>query len=422
MPKASPPADLGDLLGDADAAAAALEALSADGSRALQALAEQAIHRGIDYKTLGLNWDHPQSRTAYRKAEGASFSKRASRDRQERSRVAIHQLTLNLVAVLAASTAGDAKHHKAEKLLVESFCEEIGAPQLATNATFPGVLAALDGELLLPLRAFAEATSSMFTTFGGQPVPHEPITQKVHELLEATLTDRFSEWRYTNPIGVAQLAGLSEGQIATWREPSRSEHPGPLVVHEDDAGELGFWWATKIGGPSHGFDLEGQCLLPLLCNARHKVILVSDPAFPHHPAGRAHFRLLWVAGASPPRAILWLETVNADFTARVDTRPWLAAVLKHAATKAATMGLALSVETYLADKLGAVVEGHLGGSRADVARVNDRLILRPSNGVLEASDYLSNKHDWVQMEEELTAPLSRALYTPKPSAQPRLEL
>ena len=36
-------------------------------------------------------------------------------------------------------------------------------------------------------------------------------------------------------------------------------------------GELGFFWATKIGGPSHGFDLEGQCLLPLLANARHKV-------------------------------------------------------------------------------------------------------------------------------------------------------
>ena len=74
--------------------------------------------------------------------------------------------------------------------------------------------------------------------------------------------------------------------------------------------QLGFWWATKIGGPSHGFDLEGQCLLPLLCNARHKVILVSDPGWPHHPSGRAHFRLLWIHGTSPPRPVLWLETVN----------------------------------------------------------------------------------------------------------------
>lgn len=56
-----------------------------------------------------------------------------------------------------------------------------------------------------------------------------------------------------------------------WREASRTVH-GPLVVHEDEQDELGFFWATKIGGPSHGFDIEGQCLLPLLANARHKVV------------------------------------------------------------------------------------------------------------------------------------------------------
>lgn len=41
--------------------------------------------------------------------------------------------------------------------------------------------------------------------------------------------------------------------------------------------------ATKIGGPSHGFDYETQCILPLLCNARHKVILLSDPSPPAEP-------------------------------------------------------------------------------------------------------------------------------------------
>jgi hypothetical protein len=133
-------------------------------------------------------------------------------------------------------------------------------------------------------------------------------------------------------------------------------HSRVLRTHEDAPGELGLFWATKIGGPSHGFDIEGQCLLPLLCNAvrgrpielgtcvsasllstlvpclillsdppieqRHKVILVSDAAWPHHPAGRAHFRLLWLHGTSPPRPVLWLETVNADFEARVNTRDW----------------------------------------------------------------------------------------------------
>jgi hypothetical protein len=274
--------------------------------------------------------------------------------------------------------------------VIEAFCVEIGAPELVPNATFAGVLAALDGELLLPLRAFSEglAYGSLYTTFGGDTIPHEPIDGVVHELMSATLAGRFSEWRYTNAVGKRQLEGLSAAQIAKWMEASSSTH-GDLRVHEDEPGELGLWWATKIGGPSHGFDYEAQCLLPLLCNARHKVVLVSDPAYPHNPAGRAHFRLLWVHGTSPPRAVLWLEGVHTDFSARVSSRKWLPAVLAHAAMKAYAMGVGLSVEAHLEHELRAAVEQHLGGIASEVAQCHDRLVLRPSKGVLEASDYLS---------------------------------
>jgi len=182
-------------------------------------------------------------------------------------------------------------------------------------------------------------------------------------------------------------------------------------VHEDGPGELGFFWATKIGGPSHGFDIEGQCLLPLLANARHKVILVSDlAAWPHHPIGRAHFRLLWVAGSAPPKPVLWLETVNTDFAAqgRVNDRSWRAAVLSHAVGKANAMGVGLSVESHM---MGALQAAASPGCA--VTQVEDKLVLRPSNGVVEASDYLTHKHDWVQLEEETTTPLRRALYQPK---------
>ena len=51
--------------------------------------------------------------------------------------------------------------------------------------------------------------------------------------------------------------------------------------------------------------------------------------------------------------------------------------------------------------------------------VSDRLVLRPSNGVVEASDYLTNKHDWVQLEDEVTPPIKRAVYTP-PAAKDEL--
>ena len=67
-------------------------------------------------------------------------------------------------------------------------------------------------------------------------------------------------------------------------------------------------------------------------------------------------------------------------------------------------------------QLAAIVEEHLGSTAGDVGPVNDRLVLRPSNGVLEASDYLSHKHDWVQLDEEVTAPLHRALYVPPNAA------
>ena len=75
------------------------------------------------------------------------------------------------------------------------------------------------------------------------------------------------------------------------------------------------------------------------------------------------------------------------------------------------MGVGLSVEAHLQGTLGEVAGAGAGGGA--VRAVSDRLVLRPSNGVVEASDYLTNKHDWVQLEEEITPPLRRALYEPR---------
>ena len=76
----------------------------------------------------------------------------------------------------------------------------------------------------------------------------------------------------------------------------------------------------------------------------------------------------------------------------------------------------------------AVLEGGEGDAagaapvRQDDARVRagarQRLTLRPSNGVVEASDYLSSKHDWLQIEEETTSPLRRCVYDPPGAAAP----
>lgn len=404
-----------ELVGDGEAAQAALKALSPELGAAFSALAEQSVRRGIDYARLGLNWEHPQSRLEYRQCNGTSFTKRASVERQALSQKAMLQLAHQLASANQQAAQ--------EQLLIAAFCQEIGAPGLASKATIAGVVAALAGELLLPLRALNEGVDSpngnMLTTFSGAKVPREPVRAAVDALSSAVLAGAFAEWRYTNPVGRRQLEGLSDDQIAKWQEPSRTAHDGGLVVHEDEPGELGFFWATKIGGPSHGFDLEGQCLLPLLCNARHKVLLFTDPAWPHnHPVGRAHFRLLWVAGSEPPKPVLWLETINVDFSAgrNVNSRGWLAAGLAHAVRKADAMGVALSVEGYHSRALSEMV-----GSRGTVREVRDALVLRPSNGVVEASDYLTNKHDWVQLQEEITPPLRRALYEPRPAAHSKAE-
>lgn len=398
---------LGDLLRDARLAEAVLCRISSSEAHALIALAQQSIHCGIDYSTLGLGWDHPTARTLYWKGEGQSFSNPHSRQRQMRSRKAMVDLSKAML-----SATDDAAR---EALLVAAFCKEISTPiEKARNARFNAVAAALGSDLLLPLRALQEGFMDMTQTFAGMPVPHEPLQQALDAVVISVLEGRFSEWRYCNPCGRVQLNGLSEHQVSVWRDATVSKFDN-IIVHEDAPGELGLFWATKIGGPSHGFDFGGQCLLPLLCNARHKVILVSCPSEWPHPCGRAHFRLLWIAGTDPPKPVLWLEVLNVDFAARragIDTEGWQEAVLMHAVDKATDMKIALSVDAKFGQFLTELSRGNAGSVGGEVREVRDRLILRPSNGVLEASDYLSNKHDWVQMVEEITEPLRRVVYDP----------
>mmetsp|Transcript_24894 Transcript_24894/g.65387 ORF Transcript_24894/g.65387 Transcript_24894/m.65387 type:complete len:545 (-) Transcript_24894:81-1715(-) len=383
--------------------------------KALASLSEQAITMGIDYGTLGLGWDHPVTRTQYREGRHPSTMAPASRRRAEASRLKIME---------AVKAIADGRRD-AQATVTEIFLREIGLPPndpAAWAATFPGVAAALDAELLLPLRALQEGQPHMHHTFNGESVPPERIAACVRVLTAAVLSrmNGFSEWRYSNRVGQEQLRGLTEEQIALWRQPTSTEHDSGVRTHEDSEGELGFFWATKIGGPSHGFDYEAQCLLPLLANARHKVILVSDPVlWPFHPMCRAHWRLLWTAlpDGTPtpnPEPRLWLEAVNADFGARsanvVEQTSLVQAVLRHALSKSDAMRVPLSVELRLTKEAKAVaMERDTGGV---VWQTHECFLLRPSNGVCEASDYLSNKHDWVQLQDEVTEPLWRALYVP----------
>mmetsp|Transcript_181497 Transcript_181497/g.576179 ORF Transcript_181497/g.576179 Transcript_181497/m.576179 type:complete len:91 (+) Transcript_181497:156-428(+) len=86
-------------------------------------------------------------------------------------------------------------------------------------------------------------------------------------------------------------------------------------------------------------------------------------------------------------------------------------VIHHVVTKAEAMKVKLSLDMYMQIDLEHVVKDRCG--KGTIAVASDRLVLRPSNGVVEASDYLSGEHDWVQVtEEEVTGPLRRCIYTP----------
>eukprot|EP00933_Yihiella_yeosuensis_P009309 TRINITY_DN11515_c0_g6_i1.p1 TRINITY_DN11515_c0_g6~~TRINITY_DN11515_c0_g6_i1.p1 ORF type:complete len:563 (-),score=78.15 TRINITY_DN11515_c0_g6_i1:437-2125(-) len=424
-----------------------LRLLPVDLQQAWMALAVQSIRSSIDYRELGLGYIHPETRSQYREARHPSFKAEASLRRAEESRRYLQSLLKDILDQAEQGISNTQVVQFLEASLVTTFLREIGSPKVP-NATLYGVIAALKAELLLPLRALNEGQVCVQKTHYGEPVPSNLIAEAVQALLDAVLSkpNGFAEWRYTNPVGQEQLRGLSPKQLGLWRCPTSYTHFDGLHTHEDKESELGFFWATKIGGPSHGFDFEAQCLLPLLCNARNKVILVSDPMWPGYPVGRCHWRLLWAApsnaslapgspssrSASPQRhpsfrsigsadsansspsslsgPRLWLEALNGDAEAlRAGLgQNWLPAVIKHAVLKSNDMGVPLLVDPELFGILSTEAE-HFGGK---VQRTCERLVLRPSNGVVEASDWLSSRHDWVQLQEEITEPLLRVMYTP----------
>eukprot|EP00415_Alexandrium_ostenfeldii_P004219 UN4219 len=74
------------------------------------------------------------------------------------------------------------------------------------------------------------------------------------------------------------------------------------------------------------------------------------------------------------------------------------------------MGVPLSVAPQLAEDLRLIANSQ--GMEGEVHQVCESLLLRPSNAIVEASDYLSPLHDWIQQTDEVTAEIARALFVP----------
>jgi hypothetical protein len=196
---------------------------------------EQQAATSIAYDSIGLGWHHPDTRSEYREGKHPSHVK--SRARQQSSVAAIRA-----DAQQALPLGADALRNAA----VAAFVREIGLTPgegVAAAATFDGVADAVAHELLHPLRALNEGRESMERTFNGWPVPRAEIDVAVDGILRAVLSHSFRTWRYTNPVGKAQLEGLSAQQLELWTScvPTSA---GKLSASEGSESELDFFWAV----------------------------------------------------------------------------------------------------------------------------------------------------------------------------------
>jgi hypothetical protein len=382
-------------------------------------LADQALS-APDYAKSGMGWQYPSSRREYRAAVYDPWVQLAAKPRQEASRAALLEA---LRGVARSGQPGAAL----DRALVGRFAAEIGAdPALTAGANADAVRRALDKEALLALRALNETSEDMADNalrpkvrdlFAAQkPAPARPelasrIKRLVTELTGHILTGDYRDWRYENLRSAVQLAALSPERARAWRDGSLSiEHRGSannrLRTREEDDVEL--LWVTKIGGPSHGFDYGGNCLLPLLSNGRTKAILVDDERWNGNASTRAYLRMLPLADGTPT---LYLEPTQRDFPHRraydgqnkeyepAETGSVMGALIRHAMAKADQLGLELS----LPDEYKGTLE--FMGIPFRVER--RRYAVEPSAGLFEASDTLGLGHDFLNDERVLTPPLER---------------
>jgi hypothetical protein len=370
------------------------------------ALITDSARTMLDYDRLGTGWEgwsmsgtnYPGHRDAYRKRAYRPDFDIASRPRRERSKEALAEA---IGAVIEAKDPASAM----ESAMVASFISELGISKEASANWKPDAAAiakALDQELFIPLRALLDATLHLdhrgIPLNGYAPKELDRMCRAVvEEIAQHVVEGDFEEWRFTNAESRVQLSSLTPEQVEAYRAPIELESwsaSGKKLTTRDEQG-AGLFWVTKIGGPSHGFDMLSQCLLPLLANARNGAIVVEEEGY-KDGAARSTLRLFPTADGKP---FLYLEMLQVDFPHVTPvSRPELRlAIIRHAAEKARAMGVPLVIapSKYEQAELFAKELG-LPHERKPID-----LVLHPSKGVFEASDTLVGAHHAPQTKEEI---------------------
>jgi hypothetical protein len=382
-------------LGDASLADRLLAKLSGSNSLGAVALLVDEAVNAPDYASTKMGWHHPSSRSAYRRREHDAISRYQSQDRQDDSRV---KLLEDLQTVLQSKKPAEAL----DRFLVDGFLREIGAADRKWKATPDAIRRALEHEAFVPLRALLETAKDMTADQALIPDVVKAVDQIARHIVEGD----YREWRYDNPISKKHLSGMTALQKKQWKSNLETTYrAGSLDLKTREEDDIELLWLTKIGGPSHGFDYGGRCLLPLLSNGRTKAILVDDERWPHNASARSYLRVLHMEDGSPT---LYLEPFQRDFPHRtnfgegeIDAHLY-AAVIAHAKQKADQLGLPLSI--------GAGYRELVDALQIPVQLVEKPLQLKASNGVFEASDTLGLGHDFHQQRDMTTPPLQRLEY------------
>ena len=358
-----------------------------------------------DYSMTRMGWHYGYSRSDYRARAQQPFVMYLAEQRLEHTQEAAR-------GVLDQVVGSKAPGLDLQEGLTKRFLAEIGVVPERAKAWRPsvdGIAKALASEALVPLRALNETVQDMAGKHGHE----REFRQVVTDLTQAMVEGRYTEWRTENPASARQLQALSPDQRAAWlandlRQSLDAPHGGKLTTREEDGVDL--LWLTKIGGPSHGFDFGGHCLLPLLSNARTRAVVVEDTQWPDNPAARAYLRLLEDKDGQP---VLYLEPLQRDFPHR-DAFPqdgldgyFIAALVDHASKKAEALGVPLSIDA----RWGSITKFLDLPTTADP---RPEFVLAASAGVLEASDTMTRLHDWVQTKDEVIKPHNpRITYAPE---------
>jgi hypothetical protein len=361
-----------------------------------------------DYSMTRMGWHYGYSRADYRARTHTQepFVMYLAEQRLE----ATQEYTRDaLLDVTDAKEPGKAL----QSALSKQFLTEIGVHKDKSADWKPsseGISKLLKHEALVPLRGLNETVQDMGSRHKGQTAAFD---KSVTDITKSMVEGGYKEWRTTNPASTRQLQSLNPAQRKAWLGTETNKtidacHGGTLKTREED--DVDLLWLTKIGGPSHGFDFGGHCLLPLLSNARTRAVVVEDTKWPDNPAARAYLRLLENTDGEP---VLYLEPLQRDFPHRDEFKNndldafFIAALVDHAADKARQMGVPLSIDS----RWGSITKFLELDTKADA---NPEMVLAASGGVLEASDTMTKLHDWVQTKDETIRPHDpRITYSPK---------